>query len=100
MGKRPIVPCGKVLRKEVHKIHVFEFQQDDDSPKTITACCLGWSDVKYENWCAHVDEIGIIVYEITAAEKDVSQKNHACKDCLGENIFLMSRYGKLIVQRE
>lgn len=39
----PQVNCAKVGRQETHDSHQWLFQPEDDSPRTIFALCLGYS---------------------------------------------------------
>lgn len=53
----------------------------------------------FEEWCPHVHDVEI-VYELTVAEPGINRKMHSCKECVGEHMFLLSRFGLLTVDRE
>lgn len=52
-----------------------------------------------EERCRHYDDYNEIIYETVVEEPTVGRKAYDCKACVGERIFLLSRYGKLFIQR-
>lgn len=51
-----------------------------------------------EQRCMHYATAEIL-YEVTVDEPDINRKTVSCKDCIGEWIFTLSRYGRLKVER-
>lgn len=51
-----------------------------------------------EDRCVHYATAEVL-FKVTVDEPNLNQKAIQCKDCVGERIYFMSRYGRLKVER-